>query len=329
MAGNPDASWVQDDPVSREPNSCPSDVPNAADEPSGSASKQRAVDVVVEPLRQTVAATLEPPARERSSVDGAPSSTGSARRRHEHDIPADGDRSGVRSFETVRPERPRHPSIFADGEPARARSEHEAFGRCDLVDVRVDVDRRGPLVASVVGPQDPADVDVDVEVVVPFRHRTRLGRPAPRRVPTGPALRPVERSDRLQTTTGDAEQASLGRTHEHVSVGCGDAGDSEPREIGDVVPLGATRAPELGSVDGGPQLPSMRREGGHGTTRELHGCRRSPVIERVEPLPRRHQHPQGSMFSPLDGGVDSGAWASEMSGMYPWWAGVPRSRGAW
>src|SRR4029077_20056318 len=37
--GNPDASSVQDDPASRDPNSRPSDVPNAANEPSESASK--------------------------------------------------------------------------------------------------------------------------------------------------------------------------------------------------------------------------------------------------------------------------------------------------
>src|SRR5439155_21536325 len=110
------------------------------------------------------------------------------------------------------PKGPRGAAIPACREPARAGGEHEALGRRDLVDVRVDVDRRRPVLATVVGPEDPADVHVDVDVVVPLRDRTCLRRPAPRRVPRGSAVRAVESGDGLQTITGDAEQAGLGRT---------------------------------------------------------------------------------------------------------------------
>src|SRR5439155_2313747 len=57
----------------------------------------------------------------------------------------------------------------------------------------------------------------------------------------------------------------------------------------------------------GPSLPSVGGDHGHRTIRELHGSRRPPVIERMEPLGGRHQHLHGSMLSPLGGGVDSRA----------------------
>ena len=84
--------------------------------------------------------------------------------------------------------------------------------RAHLVDVRLDVDRRVPRPAAVVGAGDATDVHArQQDVVVGAGQRTGLGRAAPRRVPLVATGRDLEARDALQPVGADLRRGARPR----------------------------------------------------------------------------------------------------------------------
>ena len=158
-----------------------------------------------------------PPARF-APVDGRVAAARPLGGGHEDRVAAHRDRPRVRGLEPLRANGPRLTPVGARREPDGTGREHHALCGRDLVHVGVDVDRGGPRRSPVVASQDAAHVDVHVDVDVPVRHRTRVGRAAPRRVPRRrglPRRRTRERARAGRPRAGTAAPPTCRRGRRH------------------------------------------------------------------------------------------------------------------
>src|SRR5436190_3491269 len=232
----------------------------------------RAVDVVTEPVRETLHAAVELAAVERRSVDGTPPAVRPDGGGDEDGVPRDRDAPAIGRVEAVGAHLPRVAAIVAHGETACARSEGAPGDRQHSVNVRVDVDRRFPPLTGVVRPDDASDVDVDVDRVGVLGDGAGDGahiwRPSPWRVPLAAALGILEALDApklvLATAVEKLQQVRLGGAHEHPGAGLSEAVGAQavldrPR-VPDP-PRVAVGPPDLPTVEDGPEDSALQRGG--------------------------------------------------------------------
>ncbi len=268
-------------PPSSEVYTRPSAVPNAAYEPSFSASRQYVSMFSSNHSGSPVRHRSNAPLNRSRAVDAGVAAPGPFRSREEHPIPADHHRSRVRGFEPIAAQRPRGSLVGAGREPSGAGREDEAIARRDLVHVGIDIDRRVPGCAAIARVEDATHVHVHVDVIPPLGHRSRVGGPTPRRVPEVASLGDVERLHGFERAIGQTEEASLGRT-DMDRIGHGDARGGDPVEGRDVSPLPLGGVPDLRAIDDRPELWSVADDRGHRPARVLCGPFVPALVERVQ-----------------------------------------------
>src|SRR5439155_3531997 len=95
----------------------------------GQCVEAEAVDVVLEPLRESAPATFERASAGGPAVQGAPATPRSRRSGDQDRVAAQSDAPAVHRVEALGPDRPRCPAILADRQSSGASREHSPVDR--------------------------------------------------------------------------------------------------------------------------------------------------------------------------------------------------------
>ena len=210
------------------------------------------------------------------------------RGRDEHGLTGDRHRAQVVRVQAGGRELPGVAAVDAQAEALGGGEEHVSRARGmgqHLVDVGLDVDRRGPRHATVARAHDTADVDVDVEgAITRGRERPDVGRVTPRRIPGLAPLDGLERLDAREPAGGQPPQMRLLGADQRPQARGRDARGRRPFDRGARHPGAVPALPERGAVHDAPDPRTVERERRHGAAgQRLH--RRRHVAGKLPEAP--------------------------------------------